>query len=96
MKSFTDFITEAQLIAYKMAVPHYTQAPKLKIPKGKALPKRSGSSARGGHGGGGHGGHGGGHGSGNGAGAGGGAGGNGGAGGGGNGGGGNGGGGDGD
>ena len=86
MKSFTDFITEAQLIAYKMAVPHSTQAPKLKIPKGKALPKRSGSSARGGHGGG-HGGHGGGHGghgSGNGAGNGGGAGGNGGNGGGGN------------
>jgi len=60
MKSFTDFISEAQLIAYKMAVPHYTQAPKLKIPKGKALPKRSGSSAGGGHGGGhGGGGHGG-------------------------------------
>jgi hypothetical protein len=59
MKSFTDFISEAQLIAYKMAVPHSTQAPKLKIPKGKALPKRSPSSARGGHGGG-HGGHGGG------------------------------------
>ena len=61
MKSFTDFISEAQLIGYKMAVPHYTQAPKLKIPKGKALPKRSASSARGGHGGGhgGHGGHGG-------------------------------------
>jgi len=57
MKSFTDFISEAQLIGYKMAVPHYTQAPKLKIPKGKALPKRSASSARGGHGG--HGGHGG-------------------------------------
>lgn len=61
MKSFTDFISEAQLIGYKMAVPHSTQAPKLKIPKGKALPKRSPSSARGGHGGG-HGGHGGGHG----------------------------------
>jgi hypothetical protein len=58
MKSFTDFITEVQLIGYKMAVPHYTQAPKMKIPKGKALPKRSPSSARGGHGGG-HGGHGG-------------------------------------
>jgi len=82
MKSFTDFISEAQLIGYKMAVPHSTQAPKLKIPKGKALPKRSPSSARGGHGGG-HGGHGG-HGSGNGAGNGGGAGGNGGNGGGGN------------
>jgi hypothetical protein len=51
MKSFTDFISEAQLIAYRMAVPHYTQAPKLKIPKGKALPKKSGSSAGGGHGG---------------------------------------------
>jgi hypothetical protein len=48
MKSFTDFISEAQLIGYKMAVPHYTQAPKLKIPKGKALPKRSASSAGGG------------------------------------------------
>ena len=47
MKSFTDFISEAQLIGYKMAVPHYTQAPKLKIPKGKALPKRSPSSAGG-------------------------------------------------
>jgi len=61
MKSFSDFISEAQLIGYKMAVPHSTQAPKLKIPKGKALPRRSPSSARGGHGGG-HGGHGGGHG----------------------------------
>jgi len=61
MKSFTDFISEVQLIGYKMAVPHYTQDPKMKIPKGKALPKRSSSSARGGHGGG-HGGHGGGHG----------------------------------
>jgi hypothetical protein len=48
MKSFADFISEAQLIGYKMAVPHYTQAPKLKIPKGKALPKRSASSAGGG------------------------------------------------
>jgi len=63
MKSFYDFISEAQLIGYKMALPHYTQAPKLKIPKGKALPKRSPSSARGGHsghgGGSGAGGHGG-------------------------------------
>jgi hypothetical protein len=59
MKSFEDFISEVRLIAYKMAIPHYTQAPKLKIPKGKALPKRSPSSARGGHGGGhGGGGHG--------------------------------------
>ena len=62
MKSFKDFISEVKLIDYKMAIPHYTQAPKLKIGKGKALPKRSGSSAgggHGGHGGGGHGGHGG-------------------------------------
>ena len=61
MKSYNDFINEVKTISYKMAVPHYTQAPKLKIPKGKALPKRSGSSAGGGHGGS-HGGHGGGHG----------------------------------
>ena len=47
MKSFEDFISEVELIAYKMAVPHHTQAPKLKIPKGKALPKRSSSSAGG-------------------------------------------------
>jgi len=62
MKSYKDFINEVKTISYKMAVPHYTQAPKLKIGKGKALPKRSGSSAGAGHGGGGHGGHGGGHG----------------------------------
>ena len=62
MKSFKDFISEVKLIDYKMALPHYTQAPKLKISKGKALPKRSPSSAGSGHGGGGHGGHGGGHG----------------------------------
>ena len=52
MKSFKDFISEVKLIGYKMALPHYTQAPKLKIPKGKALPKKSPSSSGGGHGGG--------------------------------------------
>jgi hypothetical protein len=47
MKLFKNFISEVELIGYKMAIPHYTQAPKLKIPKGKALPKRSSSSAGG-------------------------------------------------
>jgi hypothetical protein len=74
MKSFKDFISEVKLIGYKMAIPHYTQAPKLKIPKGKALPKKSPSSSGGGHGGSGHGGGGGGHSGGNGDGSGGGSG----------------------
>ena len=50
MKSFKDFISEIKLIDYKMALPHHTQSPKLKIAKGKALPKRSPSSAGGGNG----------------------------------------------
>lgn len=56
MKSFSEFKT----IAYKGAIPHtvFSQGKTKQIPKGKAVPKRSPSSARGGHGGGGHGGHG--------------------------------------
>ena len=55
MKSFDEF----QKIAYYGAVPHtvYSQGKQKRIPKGKAVPVRSRSSARGGHGGG-HGGHG--------------------------------------
>jgi len=59
MKSFDEFKT----IAYKNSIPHtvYSQGKSKKIPQGQAVPVRSRSSARGGHGGG-HGGHGGGHG----------------------------------
>ena len=59
MKSYDEFKT----IAYKNAVPHtvYSGGKSKQISKGKAVPVRSRSSARGGHGGG-HGGHGGGHG----------------------------------
>ena len=59
MKSFDEFKT----IAYKNAIPHtvYKDGTSEKIGKGRAVPVRSRSSARGGHGGG-HGGHGGGHG----------------------------------
>ena len=50
MKSFDEF----QKIAYYGAVPHtvYSQGKSKRIPKGQAVPVRSRSSARGGHGGG--------------------------------------------
>jgi len=54
MKSFKEF----QTIAYKGAVPHtvYSQGKSKRIPKGKAVPVRSRSSAGGGNGNGGNGG----------------------------------------
>jgi hypothetical protein len=45
MKSFSKFVCEANLISYPMSKPH--KADQKWIKGGKALPKRSGSSAGG-------------------------------------------------